>query len=1566
MGGTMGSTKSRAGHRRSCTPWADAALALALALVPTAAVAQLDETCYVSALNRTVRVDADGTWVLPNVPTNSGPVRARATCVDNGTVRSGQSELVLIPPGNVVAVPEMEFEDAVPIPERLELFAPVAELTTVVETVQLQAIATYPGGATADLTAAATGTDYRTSNPAVASVDGDGLVTAHTSGLVLISALNEGALAMVRLAVVLSGDSDGDGIPDDLELAGGLDPNNPFDADADPDGDGLTSREELLDHGTDPQDPDTDDDGLEDGFEIGEAGTQPLLFDTDGDRISDGLEVQAGSDPLDAASANLAAILAGLSVAPESFTLVFNTLYGEASRLLTVTATLIDGTVLDATAARYGTSYSSSDLSVASFGAEPGRVFAGQDGTATITIVNGAFSVESFVAVETFSPRAVSFVSLPGSPNAVAVSDGHAYVACGSAGLHVVDVTSPQAPQRIGSLPIPGAAFEVTVAGTVAYVAAGAGGLQVVDATTPSAPVLIGAAPTTGAALDLAVVDDKAFVVDGLGLRVFDVSDPSAPFEVGALPLPGRPRGVDANGGLAVVAAEAAGVHVVDVSDPADPVLVGTTATRANGTSEASAVVLRESTVYVTDGARTLGGLKVIDVSVPSTPVVVGASDNAFGLNEVAADGRFVFGADYFFSNAVPIFNVEPRQPVFAAVVDFSGLPLRRADNGHGLAVGEGLVYLAGDLRRTLRFGLTGSGGLHIGRYLRPEEEPPAPQPPSVTILTPEAGAEIRERSFLKLRAIAEDDLRIDRVEFTVEGEVVATDFGSPYSATILVPGRPGSLSVGATAYDSAGNSAVAEPVVVTVIRDTRPTVRLLTPAEGAHAREGRTIVVAAEPTDDVGIDRVEFTVDGAVIGTRSVSPYKVFVAVPEGVASFSVGAVAYDTVEQAEVSDPVVVAVDPDAPPEVAILAPSDGGEVIEGGIVRVTVGAADDYGLDAVRLRVDGEDSGLLRVPPYEFAVRVALGPTTLSLQAEASDDRGQSTLSSPVVVAVIPDPATTVEGRVVDGVGVGVADADVTCGGIEDLSVGDGSFSLAGVATLAGAVSCRAEVTVGGETLVGATAPVAPVAGGITDVGSVVVLPQLLYLGAGDAAGFFPPGRLLVRDDPNDRLLAWSEPFSPSGISGLAFDALGGLYATTIEPGAQAVRTGPVPATGRARSPSLRPRADPAPLGGGFGETSLLRLDPDSGQVLAELGRVVDAEGSGVVIEDLAFDPASGKLFGVDAERFGGSVVYAIDLATAVATPVLTGMSLDSAALAIGGDGLVYVVGLEDRGLFEFGPLRLWAIEPADGTVVVSDVIDGTPGLGVGGLATEAGSRLLLASGKAVYALDLASRTLGAPSAPGGSYSGWLQALAVRPLVAPPAITTVVGRVMVEGGGPLAGVPVFTVGGSTATDAAGEFALPGVVARSGRVRAVAEHLGEVALSAAVQPVHEGVTDVGTLEVGETVCVTGALSYAGDCTSGPVTGVLSLEVLEGDEWLPAGTVTPEVDGSFCADVRRGVTFRLNQEDVFCDCGFSARCEAFLEVVDPGAEGRCEDPAPGCDDLGAVGMSCDSSCSAD
>ncbi len=107
-------------------------------------------------------------------------------------------------------------------------------------------------------------------------------------------------------------------------------------------------------------------------------------------------------------------------------------------------------------------------------------------------------------------------VDTPGGASGVAIAL-YAYVAAGSSGLQVIDITNPQSPQIVGSVDTPGGAREAAVSGTYAYVADYDSGLQVIDITNPQSPQIVGSVDTPFAANDVAISGAYAYVANGVG-----------------------------------------------------------------------------------------------------------------------------------------------------------------------------------------------------------------------------------------------------------------------------------------------------------------------------------------------------------------------------------------------------------------------------------------------------------------------------------------------------------------------------------------------------------------------------------------------------------------------------------------------------------------------------------------------------------------------------------------------------------------------------------------------------------------------------------------------------------------------------------------------------------------------------------------------------------------------------------------------------------------------------------------------------------------------------------------
>ncbi len=808
------------------------------------AFAQLNENCTVSVLNRNARVAPDGSWRIDNVPSTFGPVRIRAVCNDNGVTKTGQTSLQTIVGGSITGFDStITLGTSTPIPDSLTITSAISTIASLGASTQLTVTANYPG-TTGNVTPAGTGTQYLVSNPAIATVTTGGLVTAVAPGDFIVQAMNEGATAMIALHVVVSADSDGDGIPDAVEIANGLDPRNPVDALEDPDHDGLTNLEEYQ-RGTDMHNPDTDGDGISDGDEVhGTRGyvTNPLSADTDGDGVRDGLEYATGTNPTNSSSYNLAAVLTRIDIVPSSFTFPITGIPQDAYRDLAVVGKMSDNFPIKLTTGK-GTTYSVNNATICNLGALDGRVYAQSLGTCFITATNGTFTATATGL--NMAPTELSSIQIPypGNANSVDVKGNYAYVAAGSTGLVIVNVANPNSPSIAATFDTPGNANDVRVVGNYAYVADGASGLRIVNVTNPLAPVTTATVDTPGAALNLVIYGTRAYIADGAsGIAVIDIANPASPVLLAQIPTPGFVKSVDVSGNLAVVVEPppANMLRVLNIATLGSPSVVGSLAL----SGQLRRVRVSNTNAFVAAGKA---GMYAVDFNLPAKPRISGTvpwigvapSDAGNQSTDIRLNGDLAVTAGNWLALDSISDSFSPANARIAI----------RGDGRTGLALASPYYYMTqgGDSADP---GVNGGGSLSIGQYAAIPLQATAGVAPTVSITAPGNGASVVQGSTVLLQTQVADDIDVASDSFAVNGTPVQTVYRPPYQYRYYVPTGTSALNFTAIATDRCNNATTSTPVTLSATTDPLTTVTgHLTDVTGASINGAAVSSTADVPT---------------------------------------------------------------------------------------------------------------------------------------------------------------------------------------------------------------------------------------------------------------------------------------------------------------------------------------------------------------------------------------------------------------------------------------------------------------------------------------------------------------------------------------------------------------------------------------------------------------------------------------------------------------------------------------------------------------------------------------------
>lgn len=271
------------------------------------------------------------------------------------------------------------------------------------------------------------------------------------------------------------------------------------------------------------------------------------------------------------------------------------------------------------------------------------------DGWSSGVVVSGSYAyvadgTNGLVVVDVSDstlPRIHGHLALPGNSGAIALAGSYVYIGDSQDTLRVVSIADPANPVQVGLIALGDDVLDVLVSGSYAYCAVRSQGLVIVDITTPASPAIEGSFNTAGFAYDLCKSGNYVYVADATkGVRAIDVSDPSAPVETGYNDTNGIGYGVACFGSYVYLADGTQGIKVLDASSPDTLMLLG--ALDTPGTS--SDLVYRNGHVFVADG--TGGGIRVINVSTPSSPSEVGYID-AYGVSaDMVLAGDLIYFAD--------------------------------------------------------------------------------------------------------------------------------------------------------------------------------------------------------------------------------------------------------------------------------------------------------------------------------------------------------------------------------------------------------------------------------------------------------------------------------------------------------------------------------------------------------------------------------------------------------------------------------------------------------------------------------------------------------------------------------------------------------------------------------------------------------------------------------------------------------------------------------------------------------------------------------------------------------
>jgi hypothetical protein len=279
-----------------------------------------------------------------------------------------------------------------------------------------------------------------------------------------------------------------------------------------------------------------------------------------------------------------------------------------------------------------------------------GYIAVGDSGMAIYNVVNPVSP--SFVTKIQTTGRAafVSYgaITIGGTPT------GHIFVANRNPapGISAINVSNPAAPVTSAFLAAlaaaPGIAYTPFYSDGKVYVAYGSAGLRIIDVSFPTSPTLLSTLALGGDSRAVVVSGNYAYVAArDSGVHIIDVTNAASPVKIKTIKTP-RARGVAIGGTILYVAASDSGMGLIDISDPTNALLISYTGSSVYGEN----VTVDGNIVGLTDYDQ----IAFYDAATPTDLVKKGSTESLrIGNEGFAIDGDFVYVPD---GDSLKIFSI--------------------------------------------------------------------------------------------------------------------------------------------------------------------------------------------------------------------------------------------------------------------------------------------------------------------------------------------------------------------------------------------------------------------------------------------------------------------------------------------------------------------------------------------------------------------------------------------------------------------------------------------------------------------------------------------------------------------------------------------------------------------------------------------------------------------------------------------------------------------------------------------------------------------------------------------